>query len=203
VEVVQADLPADTASQLRAAGVIAVDTETGGLSWSADRLHTCQLFSEQTGPIILGGVSRPPEQFNAVLADPTVLKVFHFAPFDLRFLHSQWQTRVRNVACTKAASKLLNPRGDRAEHSLSGLVDRYLGVQLNKGEVRTSDWGRSLSPAQLEYAIGDVSHLLRLLDSMTAELRASGLMDAYRQICDYMVLDAELEVAGVPDPLKY
>jgi ribonuclease D len=138
------------------------------------------------------------------MGDPNVIKVFHFAPFDLRFLLSGWRVTVEHVACTKAASKLLRPSAPREEHGLASLVARYAGVALDKGAVRTSDWAASvLSPQQLAYAIGDVEHLPGLLGALLTELTAFGLLDDFWNVCRYMPLDARLEVAGVPNPLTY
>ncbi len=198
------DLSRRVSQVLRAQPSVAVDTETSGLYWSADQLLLCQLFSPATGPVLLRNVSGVPSELAALMADPKVVKVLHHAPFDLRFLEAKWGIRTVSVACTKAASKLLNPSGAHEEHSLKSVLRRYLGVEVEKGAVRTSDWGAPvLSYEQIEYATGDVSHLLELQRALSASLQEKNLTDIYAQVCAYMPVDAHLEVSGVPNPLIY
>lgn len=199
---VDGDLPADIALTMRTASQVAVDTETGGLDWARDRLHVCQLFAPETGPVLLRHVEGEPHGLRSVMRDPAVLKVMHFAPFDLRFLEAQWGIETRSVACTKAASRLLDPALD--DHSLKALLERHLGVLIEKGPVRMSDWSTvTLSDEQVAYAVGDVSHLLDLHRLLADRLDAAGLSKIFEQVCGYMPVDAHLEVAGYPNPLTY
>lgn len=196
------DLPAEIAVAVRRAGRVAVDTETSGLDWAQDRLHLCQLFTPATGPVLLRRARRVPPELASVMHDPTVLKVMHFAPFDLKFLEAQWGVATRSVACTKAASRLLDPRLD--DHSLKALLERHLGIIIEKGTVRTSDWSSDmLTDEQIEYAVGDVSHLLDLHQVLANRLHAGGLSRTFEQVCTYMPVDAHLQVAGYPNPLTY
>lgn len=198
------DLSPGVSQVLRAQPSVAVDTETSGLDWAADRLLLCQLFSPATGPVLLRNVSGVPSELAALMADPEVSKVFHHAPFDLRFLEAKWGIRTVSVTCTKAASKLLNPEAAHEDHSLKSVLRRYLGVTVEKGHVRTSDWGASvLSLDQINYAKEDVIHLLELQTVFSESLRGKDLTDIYAQVCAYMPLDAHLEVSGVPNPLTY
>ncbi|MEP7370225.1 MAG: ribonuclease D [Dermatophilaceae bacterium] len=199
---VDGDLPADIALTMRTAGRVAVDTETGGLDWARDRLHLCQLFTPETGPVLLRHVEGELHGLGSVMRDPAVLKVMHFAPFDLRFLEAQWGVETRSVACTKAASKLLDPT--LIDHSLKALLERHLGVLIEKGEVRTSDWSAvTLSDEQVAYAVGDVSHLLDLHQLLASRLEAAGRSSMFEQVCAYMPVDSHLEVEGYPNPLTY
>lgn len=202
VVVVEGDLPADLALAIRAAGRVAVDTETSGLDWSRDRLQLCQLFTDETGPVFLRRVEGRPEHLASVMHDPAVLKVMHFAPFDLRFLEAQWGLETRSVACTKTASRLLDPTSE--DHSLKTLLERHLGVTVAKGSVRTSDWGAAiLSDEQVEYAAGDVAHLLDLHRRLADRLEQAGLARLFEAVCAYLPVDAHLEVGGYPNPLAY
>lgn len=197
------DLPVEIAGQLRDARVVAVDTETTGLDWRVDSLQLCQLFSASVGAVLVRIEGDAP-QLRSLLEDPTVTKVFHFAPFDLRFLEAAIGARTAPVICTKAASKLLDPGLPSKAHSLGALLTRHFGVELDKGAVRTSDWGsRELTDAQTDYAVGDVINLLRLADVELKLLQARGLADEFEAICRYMPVDAHLELAGVPNPLAY
>ena len=205
ISLFRSDLPAGLADDLCAAGGrLAVDTETGGLDWSTSRLHLCQLYSPTSGSILVRDVTSRPENLARVLESESILKVLHFAPFDLRFLRVGWGIDTTNVACTKAASKLLRPELPAEEHSLKNLLFRVLGVVVTKGEVRTGDWGApELSPEQVAYAVGDVMHLLDLYEVLFKELRASGSEDLFKSVCRYMPVDAHMAVSGIPDPLRY
>jgi ribonuclease D len=202
VTLVDGDLPADLVDALRRSGVVAVDTETSGLDWRSDALHLCQLFTPEVGTVMLRRVEGVPTGLASVLADTAVLKVLHFAPFDLRFLEAHWGVQAMSVACTKAASRLLEPTPP--SHSLKPLLERHLGVVIEKGAVRTSDWSaESLSDEQIAYASGDVSHLLDLHGLLVDQLERAGLLHTFRQVCAYMPVDAHLDVAGYPNPLIY
>lgn len=206
VTLIEGDLSSELAAVFEEVDRVAVDTETGGLDWSSDRLHILQLFSPQTGTVVLRNAEeKPPKRLARLMSDPDVVKVFHHAPFDLKFLDGQWGVRCASVVCTKAASKLLDPRIESPAHSLQAVLDRYLGVRIQKGTVRTSDWGaRVLSEEQLAYAAGDVVHLLALYDVLEERLSAAEqLADLYRQVCEYMPVAARLAVMRVPDPLHY
>lgn len=179
-----------------------MDTETSGLHWARDVLHLCQLFTPETGSVLLRHVEGIPAGLASVLADTAVLKVLHFAPFDLRFLEAKWGIQASPVACTKAASRLLDP--DLDDHSLKTLLERHLGVIIEKGRVRTSDWSAPiLSNEQVSYAVADVSSLLDLHRVLSDHLEVAGLSGLFQQVCAYMPVDAHLEVAGYPNPLNY
>lgn len=202
--VVNGDLPNSLADQLSRETRVAVDTETTGLDWQRDTLELCQIWTDTTGPILIRRSQGRPVNLLALLENPTIEKVFHFAPFDLRFLEAAWGVRVSPVFCTKAASKLLEPTLPSAEHSLGALLRRHFGLHLDKGAVRVSDWGTDeLSPRQIAYAAADVSSLLRLASFELEQLRLHGLDGDFRTICAYMPVDAHLEIAGTPNPLAY
>ena len=204
VTVLEGDITPEVARRLRVAGRVAVDTETSGLDWASDELQLCQLFTPETGAILLHGVPDHPTRLADLLTDASVVKVFHFAPFDLRFLQAKWQISVRSVECTKAASKLLFPDLPAAQHSLQNLVHRVLGIEISKGSVRTSDWGApNLSVEQMRYAAADVEHLLHLAEVLGQRLTATGMRPLFDEICTYMPVDAHLELSSIPNPLTY
>lgn len=198
------DLPEIALAGARAAGRVAVDTETSGLDHHVDRLLLCQVLVPDVGVFLVRPKEESSDVLRALLAAPEIEKVFHFAPFDLKFLYARFLTSIANVSCTKAASKLLHPKWDHARHSLDALVKHYFGVVLNKGAVRVSDWGTpELSEEQIGYATGDVVHLLQLADLERAMLLERRLLDDFHEICRYMPLDARLAASGVPNPLVY
>lgn len=199
------DVSDDAVALVRGAGLVAVDTETSGLDWAADDLNLCQIYTDVTGPLLVTNTGDRPVGLSAILEDPSVVKVFHFAPFDLRFLEAKWAVRTQSVVCTKAASKLLDPGSPSAQHSLQALVERYLGLPLEKGQVRTSDWGSShLTDEQIAYAAADVMHLPDLFRILQKRLLADpAVAQIYNEVCAYMPVDAHLAVAGYQNPLTY
>lgn len=204
-QVARGDLSQEMFLELASAAAIAWDVETSGLDWRTDRIGTCQLQSASGTSVLVQVVDgEVPERLRALLSDPNVLKVFHHAPFDLRFMTTQWKTHAVSVACTKVASKLLAPDAEPAEHSLKALLATHLGVQLEKGVVRTSDWtARELTEDQLRYAAADVRDLLRLYDLLTNRMRGHGLMSLYESCLAFLPTRVELEVGGWPDVFAY
>ncbi|MGP5090274.1 ribonuclease D [Brachybacterium tyrofermentans] len=197
------DLTPELAQCIWETGICAVDTETSGLDWRTDRLEICQLFTPSTGPLIVRNRGARPPVLAAVLESRDVQSIYHFAPFDLRFLERYWGIRARRIGCTKTVSRIVNPDLSRGSHSLKPLVRRRLGIELDKGSVRTSDWGaRALSSVQLDYAADDVRHLLPLHEQLIAEL-AEDRRNLYDAMCTYIPADAHREVLGIPDPLTH
>jgi ribonuclease D len=143
-----------------------------------------------------------PERLVSLLENPRIMKIFHHAMFDLRFLHYRWRLIPANTACTKIASKLLTP--ERPEgHSLASLTQQYLGVTLNK-TWRTSDWlSSNLAPAQLEYAGNDVVYLSSLLQSLMSTLKGRGLDDLARRCFAHIPAQVQLDVRGYKDVFGY
>lgn len=204
VRVEQGDLPADLAMAFGEVDRIAWDVETTGLDWRQERLGTCQLFTESVGVVVVKTADGRPGRLAALLEDPAVEKVFHHAPFDLRFMVHGWDVQPTSIRCTKVASKLLAPDAPNEFHSLQQLVARNLGVSLTKGPVRTSDWtAANLTEEQLAYAAGDVLHLLPLLDVLMADLERAGLRHLYDDCCAFLSARARLELGGYPDVFAY
>jgi Ribonuclease D len=204
VTVLDGDLTPELARGLLTAGRVAVDTETSGLDWATDELQLCQLFTPATGAVLLRNVTGTPSRLAGLLADASVVKIFHFAPFDLRFLQAKWNVTVTSVECTKAASKLLFPDLPPAQHSLQSLLHSLLGIEISKGSVRTSNWGvPELSAEQTRYAATDVEHLLGLAEALGQRLVQAGVRPLFDDVCAYIPVDAQLEVSGIPNPLTY
>jgi ribonuclease D len=199
------DLPATLLDAYRRSVLIAWDIETSGLDWRQARIGTCQLFAPGIGAVVISvadGVR--PTRLASLLEDPQVPKVFHHAPFDLRFMMHAWGVWPASIRCTKVASKLVEPSAPNDVHSLQSLVARYLGVELQKGEVRTSDWtASSLAPEQVQYAAADVVYLPALLASLSSRLAALGLGRLYDRCCEFLPARAALELGDYPDVFAY
>ncbi len=111
---------------------VAWDIETTGLDWQRDALGTCQLHAPDVGATVISVSDAKPARLTRLLGDPAVQKVFHHAPFDLRFMIRAWGIVPASIRCTKVASKLLQPHAPGDEHTLKRLTWRHLGVHLDK-----------------------------------------------------------------------
>ena len=179
---------------------VAIDTETMGLNPHRDRLCLVQL-SRGDGDCHL--VQLPPGEpgdapnLAALLADEAVLKLFHFARFDIAVLEHALGVRCAPVYCTKIASRLCRTFTDR--HGLKDLCRDLLGVEISK-QQQSSDWGADrLSSNQLDYAANDVLHLHPLkerLDEMLAREGRTGLAEACFAFLPYR---ARLDLEGWPE----
>lgn len=204
VKIIDNDLTPEFYNKFLESDIIAVDTETSGLDWEFDTIQLCQIFSPQVGTILVRCGKRTPDLIQALMEDPNLKKVLHFAPFDLRFMAAQWNTHPSAILCTKTASKLVSPDAKHEDHSLSKLIYHHLGLTISKGPVRTSDWAiTELTEEQIKYAASDVVHLINLLEVLTGKLDENNLSPMFKSICDYIPTDALRVTKKFPDPLEY
>jgi ribonuclease D len=183
------DLP-DTS---RYTGAVAIDTETMGLDLHRDRLCVVQL-SPGDGSADVVQIAAPAADapnLKRLLADTRLLKIFHFARFDLGMLYKTFGVMPEPVYCTKIASRLTRTYTDK--HGLKDLVREVLGQDLSK-QQQSSDWGATaLTEAQTSYAAADVLHLHALkarLDAMLAREGRTELAEAcFRFLPDRVRLD--------------
>lgn len=189
------DLPAD----YRPGSAIAVDTETLGLNPLRDRLCVVQI-SRGDGDAEIVQILRDaprPEVLARVLGDPDVVKIFHYARFDLAVLFHALGVMATPVYCTKIASKLTRTYTDR--HGLKDLCRELIGVELSK-QQQSSDWGAdTLSQAQLDYAASDVLHLHALRDALDLRLSREGRTDLAQASFAFLPTRAKLDLAGWPE----
>ena len=175
---------------------VAIDTETLGLNLQRDRLCVVQLSpGDGTADVvqIAKGQTRAPN-LEKLLADRSVLKLFHFGRFDIAMLHRAFGTEIGPVYCTKIASKLTRTYTDR--HGLKDLVRELLAVDLSK-QQQSSDWGAdTLSDAQLAYAASDVLHLHGLRERLDAMLAREGRTAIAKACFDFLPRRAELDLMG-------
>ncbi len=175
---------------------VAIDTETMGLDVRRDRLCLVQLSSGDGSADIIQiapGQTRAPN-LERLLADPAVLKLFHFGRFDMACLCHAFAVMPAPVYCTKIASKLARTYTDR--HGLKDLVRELIGVDLSK-QQQSSDWGAStLSEAQLAYAASDVLHLHALRNRLDAMLARESRDALARAAFAYLPERVRLDLAG-------
>ncbi|HUO53929.1 MAG TPA: ribonuclease H-like domain-containing protein [Rhodoblastus sp.] len=178
---------------------VAIDTETLGLNPHRDRLCLVQI-SRGDGQADLIQIDRgqtAAPNLARMLADPAVLKIFHFARFDLAILQQTFGLRVAPVYCTKIASRLTRTYTDR--HGLKDLVRDLLAVEISK-QQQTSDWGaEKLSEAQLAYAASDVLYLHALREKLDSLLAREGRTAVAQACFEFLPTRAELDLAGWPE----
>ena len=177
---------------------IAIDTETLGLNPYRDRLCLAQI-SEGDGRAALVQFAGTPDapELTRLLADESVLKIFHFGRFDMAVLKHNLGVMPRPVYCTKVASRLVRTFTDR--HGLKDLCKELLGIELSK-QQQSSDWGAAeLTQEQLNYAASDVLHLHALREKLDAMLRREGREGLARACFEFLPVRAELDLRGWSD----
>ncbi len=188
----QGDLPDAVAFN----GAVAVDSETLGLSLVRDPLCLVQL-SDGGGEAHLVQLDRARYEapnLKRVLADTQVLKLFHFARFDIAMFMRDLSVICAPVYCTKIASKLVRTYTDK--HGLKDLTKEVLGRDISKDQ-QSSDWGApELSDAQLAYAASDVLHLHALKQRLDAMLAREGRTEIAQSCFDFLPARAALDLAG-------
>lgn len=179
--------------------VVAIDSETMGLKLHRDRLCVIQLSAGDGNAHVVhfpDGDYRAP-RLRALLADPKVLKLFHFARFDLAMILRNFGIVCAPVYCTKLASRLVRTNTDR--HSLKDLCADLLGIELSK-EQQTSDWGAAeLTAAQQRYAAADVLHLHALKTHLDLLLERERRRPIAEACFGFLPARAALDLAGWED----
>jgi ribonuclease D len=180
----------------RYTGAVAIDTETMGLDPRRDRLCVVQLSpgdgSADVVQIPAGGGNAP--NLKRLLADTSVLKIFHFARFDLGILYKTFGVMPAPVYCTKIASRLARTYTDK--HGLKDLVRELTGADMSK-QQQLSDWGNEqLTDAQIAYAASDVLHLHALKAKLDVMLAREGRSDLAAACFRFLPDRVRLDLAG-------
>ena len=201
------DLTQDLLETYLAAPEVAVDTETMGLQPLRDRLCLVQLCDARgTASLVqipaatldraVPPAARAP-RLKRLLEDPRVLKVFHFARFDVAALGHYLGVGVDPLYCTRTASKLVRTYTER--HGLKDLALEFLDVELDKA-ARHTDWSSpSLTPEQVRYAISDVTMLLTLKERLETMLERDGRKELARDCFRVIPVLARLDLMGYED----
>lgn len=191
ISLYQGDLP----DGLDLGAVVAVDTEAMGLNPARDALCVVQLSSGD-GAAHVVQLTRDYDcpNLKKLLSDPAVLKIFHFARFDLAMMTRWLGVSCAPVWCTKIASKLARTYTDR--HGLKDVTRELIGTNLDKSQ-QSSDWGAAeLSDQQLQYAASDVLHLHEIRDGLAAILAREGRTELAQACFDFLPVRAALDLAG-------
>ena len=175
---------------------VAIDTETMGLKPHRDRLCLVQLSSGNGKAHI---VQFDQEEYKAnnlisILQNPGILKIFHYARFDVAIMEMYLNTATQSVFCTKIASKLVRTYTDR--HGLKDLCKELLNIELSK-QQQSSDWGTSkLTDEQMQYAASDVLYLHQIKNKLDQLLKRENKEEIAKKCFEFLTTRSELDLIG-------
>lgn len=178
---------------------VAVDTETLGLNVNRDRLCLVQLSAGDGSAHLVqfDGSDYSAPHLKALLTDTSVLKIFHYARFDIAVLEKYLGVVTTPIYCTKIASKLVRTYTDK--HGLKDLTRELLSLEISKAQ-QSSDWGQDkLTQEQLAYAASDVLNLHALKAKLDLMLAREGRTELAQACFDFLPWRAELDLAGWPE----
>jgi len=178
---------------------VAVDSETMGLRPERDRLCLVQLSAGDGDAHLVqlaqGAYAAP--NLTALMNDPSVTKIFHYARFDIAVMQAYLGVMATPVYCTKIASKLVRTYTDR--HGLKDVTKELLGIDLSKAQ-QSSDWAaETLSPEQLAYAASDVLNLNAIQERLQEMLAREGRTEIADACFDFLATRATLDLSGWPE----
>jgi ribonuclease D len=177
--------------------LVALDTEAASFHRFKDRVYLLQVSSREETAVVDPLAVSSLEPLGRLLADPSVEIVFHDADYDLRLLENEYGFRATNLFDTRIAAQLLNEPGV----GLAALLEKYLGIHLNKRYQR-ADWSaRPLTPEMLDYAAADTRHLPVLRDILRDRLGELGRLDWAEE--EFELLGAAARLASEPDEPGY
>ena len=175
---------------------IAIDTEAMGLNIGRDRLCLIQI-SAGDGNCHLVKFSQNNFQapnLKKLLTNEKILKIFHYGRFDLAILKYHLQIDIKNIYCTKIASKLVRTYTD--SHGLKTICEELLGVEISKKQ-QSSDWGnKEISDKQIDYASSDVLYLHALKEKLDAMLIRENRMELFKSCVEFLPIRVDLDLAG-------
>ena len=196
----QNDLPSKILKSFK--GDVSIDTETLGLNIKRDRLCLIQLRNETDKKVYLIKFEEDlspklSKNIKILLENRNLTKIFHFGRFDMAVLKENLKINVKNVFCTKVASKLT--RTYSSKHGLKDLVNEILDIQLDKTE-QSSDWSKKkLTKKQIEYAINDVLYLSEIKISLNNKLINQKRLRLFKSIMKFLEVRVDLDLQGWND----
>ena len=180
-------------------GSIALDTETMGLNISNDRLCLIQISDGNGNSYIVQFLKNSYDSPNLkkILDDESILKIFHYARFDVAIIKKNLGIMCKPIYCTKIASKLARTFTDR--HGLKDLCKDLLKINLNK-QSQTSDWGNeNLTENQLEYAANYVLYLHEIKNKLDKIIEREGKQHLAKACFKFLETRAEFDLLGWQD----
>ena len=190
------DLPSD----LNFPAIVAIDTETMGLSFERDRLCLVQVsFGDKNAHLVQvgGSLGYNAKNIKKLLRDKKILKIFHYARFDVAMLKKYMGVLCKTVYCTKIASKLARTYTDR--HGLKELCKELLNVEISK-QQQSSDWGKDiLSKNQINYAASDVLYLHDIKEKLDEILERENRIKLANSLFRFIPTRVDLDLSGWHD----
>ena len=195
IKLYQDDIP----KSLKLGNLIAIDTEAMGLNHQRDRLCLVQL-SNGNGTchlLKINNIAKKPKNLIELLKDKKILKIFHYARFDVGILNYTYNINIQNIYCTKIASKLVRTYTDK--HGLKNLINELLELDISK-QQQSSYWGsKELTKDQINYAASDVLYLHKIKTILDVRLKTEGRIEIADKCFNFLPSRAQLDILGWPD----
>jgi ribonuclease D len=173
---------------------VAIDTETMGLNIHRDRLCLLQISGGDGNAHLIQFEQNKYDAPNLkkILSDDSIEKIFHFARFDLASIKHYLNVNIKNIYCTKIASRLIRTYTD--SHGLKSICEELLGVEISKKQ-QSSDWGNGeISEKQLEYAASDVLYLHALKEKLNKMLIRENRFEIFQACVNFLPTRVELDL---------
>jgi len=173
---------------------VAIDTETMGLNIHRDRLCLLQISGGDGNAHLIQFEQNKYDAPNLkkILSDDSIEKIFHFARFDLASIKHYLNVNIKNIYCTKIASRLIRTYTD--SHGLKSICEELLGVEISKKQ-QSSDWGNGeISEKQLEYAASDVLYLHALKEKLNKMLIRENRFEIFQSCVNFLPTRVELDL---------
>ena len=189
------DLTEELFNFYKSSKYLAVDTEAMGLYHGRDRLCLIQICNESnlTSCIKIEIGSRKASRIQNLLEDEKIMKIFHYARFDIATLKCNLMIKTQNIFCTKIASKIARTYTNK--HGLKDLIKDLLGIELDKSS-QSSDWGseENLSQDQINYAANDVKYLINAMKKLTVILKRENRYEIAKKCFTVVPIYSELDI---------
>ena len=189
------DLTEELFNSYKSSKYLAVDTEAMGLCHGRDRLCLIQICNESnlTSCIKIESGSQKATRIRNVLEDEKIIKIFHYARFDVAALKCNLNIETQNIFCTKIASKLARTYTNK--HGLKDLIKELIGIELDKSS-QSSDWGskENLSEDQINYAANDVRYLIKAMKKLVLILKREKRYEIAKKCFNVVPIFSELDI---------
>ena len=188
----------DIPENIRINDIIAIDSETMGLNPKRDKLCLVQISNgDDVCHLVKVDLSdKKPKNLIKILKNKKILKIFHFARFDVAVFKYNFKINIKNIYCTKIASKLVRTYTDR--HGYKDLCDELLNIKISKNE-QSSDWGGDLTKEQQKYAATDVLYLHKLKEKLDKMLHREKRKKLAKACFDFIEFRTDLDIDGWSD----
>ena len=191
INIYRGDLP----TSFKAANIIALDSETMGLNPKRDKLCLVQISNgdEVCHLVKIDLSTEKPHNLIKILKNNKIQKIFHYARFDVAVFKHNFKINIKNIYCTKIASKLVRTYTDK--HGYKDLCSELLGKSISKTE-QSSDWGGELTKEQQKYAATDVLYLHKLKDKLDMMLLREKRTKLAKACFDFIQYRTDLDING-------